>query len=135
MKHLILLFFTFSFVELSYSQSLNIKISADKTIVEEEFPVTIKIESNTPGKLKLNLPDSFIKTNTSNGANQSYDRTKQQPIVRYYYLQSGFFKKEGTYKINATIEMNGKQIKTNTIKLKVVKKTPSKKINSKKEYA
>ena len=135
MKYLILLLFTFSFVQLSYSQNLNIKISADKTIVEEEFPVTIKIISNQPGVLNLNLPPSFFKTNTSNGTNQTFDRETRKPIVNYYFLQSGFFKKEGKYKIKATIEINGKTYKTNTIRIKVAKKTPSQKVNSKKEYA
>jgi hypothetical protein len=135
MRYLICIIFTFSFIQLTYSQKLNIKISADKTIVEEDFPVTIKVESNQPGVLNLNLPASFVKTNTSNSTNRSYDRTTREPVLQYFFYQYGSFNKEGDYKINVTIEINGKRYKTNTIRIKVVKKTPSKKINSKKEYA
>lgn len=123
-----LLFFVFaSFVAIKVdSQTLNIKLSSDKTIVEEGFPVTIKFEANKGGQLILDLPPTFKKTNSSNGMNRSIDQKNQKVTVRHYNLQSGTFEKEGKYRIKGVYVVNGKRIKTNIIQIKVVRKTPSK---------
>lgn len=133
MKFLSVILLFISFV--SYSQKINIKISADKTIVEEEFPVSIKFETDAAGNLNIDLSDSFVKLNSSNGSNQTYDRETRKPVVYYYLIQQGYFNKAGTYKIRAVYEVAGKKYKSNTIKIKVVKKTATKKLNLKVEYA
>lgn len=126
---LLFVFVSFSVIKVD-SQTLNIKLSSDKTIVEEGFPVTIKFEANKGGQLILDLPPAFKKTNSSNGMNRSIDQKNQKVIVRHYNLQSGAFEKEGKYKIKGTFVVDGKRIKTNVIQIRVVKKTPSKTINT-----
>jgi|GEM_PF-5322857 len=125
-KYLLLFVFA-SFVAIKVdSQALNIKLSSDKTIVEEGFPVTIKFEANKGGQLILDLPPTFKKTNSSNGMNRSIDQKNQKVTVRHYNLQSGAFEKEGKYRIKGVYIVDGKRIKTNIIQIKVVRKTPSK---------
>lgn len=110
-----------------------LKLSADKTILEEGFPISIKFETNKLGQFQFNLPASFQKTTQSNGANQSSARGARQ--VTYYFTQHGFFKTAGTYKINAVFYINGEKYKSNKIRVKVVKKTPSQRKDPTKEYA
>ncbi|HRO76771.1 MAG TPA: BatD family protein [Crocinitomicaceae bacterium] len=115
------------------AQKPMLKLSADKTILEEGFPISIKFETNKLGQFQFNLPASFQKTTQSNGANQSSARGARQ--VTYYFTQHGFFKTAGTYKINAVFYINGEKYKSNKIRVKVVKKTPSQRKDPTKEYA
>lgn len=125
-KYLLLFIFA-SFLAIKVnSQTLNIKLSSDKTIVEEGFPVTIKFEANKGGQLILDLPPAFKKTNSSSGMNRSIDQKNQKVTVKYYNLQSGVFEKEGKYRIKGVYVVDGKRIRTNIIQIKVVKKTPPK---------
>lgn len=116
------------------AQKPMLKLSADKTILEEGFPISIKFETNQSGQIQFNVPSSFQRTTQSRGSNQSSARGSRQ--VTYYFMQHGFFKTAGTYKINAVFyDANGKKHKSNTIRVKVVKKTPSQRKDPKKEYA
>lgn len=129
---LLFLFFCWSATFVS-AQKPMLKLSADKTILEEGFPISIKFETNQAGQIQFNVPSAFQRTTQSRGSNQSSARGARQ--VTYYFTQHGFFKTAGTYKINAAFYVNGKKYKSNKIRVKVVKKTPSQRKDPRKEYA
>lgn len=123
---LVLLLSFFMFASGVISQTINIKLSSDKTIVEAGFPVQIKFESNTQGQLTMKLPMSFVKGSTSKNTLQSINPNTGKSNVNLSFVQGGIFTEPGKYKVFATYIVNGKKYKSNKITIKVVKKTSSK---------
>lgn len=119
----LVLFLSFVSYTTGFSQKAIFRLSCDKTIVEEEFPVSLKIETNQQGVLNFDVPASFVKRNTSNTVSRKQNPTTRQVEQTILFTQHGLFTKEGTYKIRATLNVDGKLLRSNQLKIKVVKKT------------
>jgi len=103
----------------------DIQLFIDKTIVEEGVPITVTFKTNENGKLVFNFPKDFKKLNQSKTVNQGFNRKTGKPYFVYSLSQAGVFSKKGKYKIQAIFMIGNKHYKSNVVRVKVVKKTPS----------
>lgn len=107
------------------AQKAVVRLSVDYKTVQIGEPITITVKSNVQGQVEIDFPPEFVSGyGTMSGMEQEMNYNKGTVTTIYYLSQTGAFKDNGTYNLQAFVK-NKKVYKSNIVTIKVEKQANS----------